>query len=107
MIKFKKIVVFDSIASRDFENLEIDVKNKFLDLIFTLEVKGRLEQPEGKKITNDLYEARVRHKNQWRGIYAYIKSNQIIILHIFVKKTQKIPTKDLKTALSRLKKYEQ
>jgi len=36
-----------------------------------------------------------------------IDGNVMMLLHGFIKKTQKIPKNELKTALSRLKKYQE
>ncbi|WP_081813587.1 type II toxin-antitoxin system RelE/ParE family toxin [Marinobacter sp. HL-58] len=38
-----------------------------------------------------------------RGIFCYMRGKRMIILHVFVKKDQKIPKKDLELANERLK----
>lgn len=59
-----------------------------------------------KKINHKLFEIRVKVKNIYRAFYAYKNLNDVIILHIFNKKTQKTPLKDIKLATIRLKNYE-
>jgi len=58
-----------------------------------------------KKITKDLFEIRMRHKDHWRSIYAYIKGDTIIIVSLFKKKSNQIPIKELKKAYRRLLEY--
>ncbi|MBU0974233.1 type II toxin-antitoxin system RelE/ParE family toxin [Patescibacteria group bacterium] len=83
----------------------MEVRAKFNDLFEILSKEGKLEMPFAKKIGNELLEIRVKHRGQWRAIYAYILKNQVIILSAFQKKTQKTPKKELTKALKRLKRY--
>ncbi|MBP9818051.1 type II toxin-antitoxin system RelE/ParE family toxin [Candidatus Shapirobacteria bacterium] len=57
--------------------------------------------PFAKKIARDLYELRTPGKQKVRVIYS-IKLNQIYLVHWFVKKTMKIPARELETAIKRL-----
>ncbi|MBI4067542.1 type II toxin-antitoxin system RelE/ParE family toxin, partial [Candidatus Gottesmanbacteria bacterium] len=54
-----------------------------------------------------LWEARIKAGNSLlRIFYTYKKGRVIILLHIFVKKEQKTPTKELEVARNRLKEIE-
>jgi phage-related protein len=57
--------------------------------------------PFSRKLTNGLYELRGKGKLKIRIIYAY-KNKEYILLHIFNKKSQKTPPKEIETALKRL-----
>ena len=71
------------------------------DLSF-LKIHGSdLRMPLAKKIHNKLYELRTPGKQRIRLIYTIV-GLQIYLIHWFIKKTQKIPIKELKTALKRL-----
>lgn len=59
-----------------------------------------LGMPHAKKITNNLYELRVRGKQEIRIIYGFVKRD-IYLLHAFKKQTRKTPHKEIKTALLR------
>ena len=62
-----------------------------------------------KKIVavDNLFELRINGKNAIvRLFYCYRKNRIIIILHGFVKKTQKIPRRELKIAIDRKKELE-
>lgn len=63
---------------------------------------ARLGMPYAKKITDKLYELRIRGKVDIRVLYAF-RNNQALLLHIFKKKQDKIPLKEIKTAEERLK----
>ncbi len=55
-----------------------------------------------KKINKDIYELRITGRIAIR-IFIVFKNDIVYILHAFVKKSQKLPKKDLEIAISRLK----
>jgi len=61
-----------------------------------------------KKISGvyNLYELRVKTSVQIRLFFVYFPPNTFIILHGFIKKTNKIPLKELKTAINRKKEFD-
>lgn len=61
-----------------------------------------LTEPYCKRLTNNLYELRVRGKSAIRILYTK-SSDQFILVHVFVKKTQKTPRKEIDIALDRIK----
>lgn len=99
----KKTIVFDERAFAQIQNLETSLRDAVMSLITTLGFEGRLDEPDGKKLTKDLYEIRVRKGISVRVIYAYFLGDRIVILHMFQKTSQKTPLNELKTALKRLK----
>lgn len=59
--------------------------------------------PHTKAIKDGLFELRIKSKEGIaRVFYCTMMKNKIYMLHVFVKKTQKIPNKELKIAFSRL-----
>jgi phage-related protein len=59
------------------------------------------------KSVKNLFELKIRARYiTIRFFYCYKKNKIIIILHGFVKKSQKIPTKELETAIKRKKEVE-
>lgn len=64
------------------------------------------KNPYCKKIIKDIFEIRIKVKDCYRILYAFLHKDTVILLHIFKKKTNKIPKKDLKLAINRLKLYE-
>ena len=54
----------------------------------------------------NLWEIRILGKDNIRAIYALIYNNQILIVHGFIKKSQKTPVKDINLSLARYKDWE-
>ena len=94
------------------DNVEADVLNlpdgllaRYLRLTDLMQEFGaNLGIPHTKVIQNGLFELRIKAKEGIaRTFYCTKVGKKIMVLHVFVKKTQKIPTKELKIALERLK----
>lgn len=62
--------------------------------------------PHIKKLTGTpLWEIRVLGQDNIRVFYATLLNDSILLLHGFIKKTQQTPSKEIKTALSRLNEW--
>ena len=72
-----------------------------------LEAEGRLKMPRGEKIDgqDNMFAIRVLTRGNERFFYCYEEENEIYVLHGYVKKTAKIPLRELKKALERRKAY--
>lgn len=57
--------------------------------------------PFTKKLFTDLWELRIRSQLEIRFLYT-VYDSKIILIHGFIKKSQKTPLKELKTAYKRL-----
>ncbi len=98
MTKNKKIYLAVK-KVRDFvDKMSVDSKFEYLNLVRKIEEDGRLVEPYGKKITNELFEMRIRKGTQVRVIYFYYENNYVFGVHAFTKKSQKTPLHDLKQA---------
>ena len=76
---------------------------KITSAIDLLEAGGPfLKPPYIKKLRDKLYEVRVSGKVAIRIFYT-IRGNEYYLLHIFKKKSQKTPVREMKTALDRMK----
>ncbi len=62
-----------------------------------------LKPPEIKKLQDKLYELRISGNPSVRIFYTIIKG-EYYLLQAFKKKSQKIPTKELKVAIDRMRK---
>lgn len=104
----KKSVRFDHNALKEMNKMHIEAIKELKAIVNILEEHGELHEPLGKKMSGhkNLYEIRVRKNGQFRGFYAYLINDIVIILHIFQKKSQKTPLRGIDTALKRLKNYE-
>jgi len=102
----KKNIFVDKNAEKELREFSEEVQLAFEAHFKILELEGKLDFPQAKKITRDLFEIRVKLQGEYRGFYVYIGKLDIVVLHFFRKKTQKTPIKDLELAQRRLKQYE-
>jgi len=97
-VKFIKNDTYDFIKSFD-DNLT----TKIFGLLEILDQLGvYLGSPKLKKITKKIYELRIVGKISVRILCTFF-GNEIYILHAFIKKSQKIPPKELERAIHRLR----
>ena len=97
-----EIKFFDGALEKFISELEKPTIAKVLRTIDLLESFGQqLGMPHSKKVDKGLFELRVRGKQEVRVFYAF-HDNQAILLHGFVKKSQKITKKELNTANQKL-----
>lgn len=96
----------DKNAEKELRAFGEEVQLEFEAYFKILELEGKLGFPQARKITRDIFEIRIKLKGEYRGFYAYIGKQDIVILHFFRKKTQKTPLKDLDLAQRRLRIYE-
>jgi phage-related protein len=71
--------------------------------IRTVQLGWPIGMPVVRKLETDLWEVRVRVKDGIARVLFTIEAQEAILLHGFIKKSQKIPVDDLHAALVRLK----
>jgi phage-related protein len=101
-----EVITLNSSVDEELESLEPSFKAKFLHIAEMLENFGpsNVREPYCKPLANKLWEIRMKGPTGIaRAIYVTAKGNKIIVLHAFVKKTQKTPTKAIEMALKRLR----
>lgn len=97
-----EIIFFDEQTETFLTKLDKPAIAKVLRTIDLLECFGhQLGMPHSKNINSKLFELRIRGKQEVRLIYTFYNS-KAIILHGFVKKSQKISRKDLGIAQQKL-----
>ncbi|KKW32846.1 MAG: hypothetical protein UY77_C0012G0013 [Candidatus Uhrbacteria bacterium GW2011_GWA2_53_10] len=83
------------------ERLDRSTGVKVLRVIELLEQFGhRLGMPHSRNIGGGLFELRVRGKEEVRLFYVF-RQSEVVIVHGFLKKSQKIPLKELSKAEAR------
>ncbi len=98
-----EIHIFDDSLNKFIKSLQKPTIAKVLRTIDLLEQFGeKLGLPHAKKISNHLFELRISGKQEVRFFYTFYKL-QIFLLHGFVKKSKKIPSKEIKVTLQKLK----
>ena len=80
------------------KKIQKPTQSKVLRAIELLEQYGRnLSMPHAKRITNILYELRIRGIQEVR-IFYILQEDSALLLHAFLKKTQKTPKREIETA---------
>ena len=92
---FREIVLIDRNLKHFINGLEESTIAKVFRTIDLLgQVEYKLGMPHCKKIEINLFELRIRGKQEIRIFYTF-KQDRVILLHGFIKKSEKIPFKEL------------
>lgn len=98
-----EIKIFDESLSKFIQSLEKSTIAKILRTIDLLEMFGyKLGPPHSRKVSDNLLELRIRGKQEVRIFYTFYK-NKIVLLHGFIKKSQRIPKREIQVAIEKLK----
>ena len=87
------------------KDLHRDDKRQIGEDIKTAQLGWPLGMPLIKKIDKNLWEVRTRFADGVARVFFTVDGEHMILLHGFIKKSQKTPQNELKTALSRLSTY--
>jgi phage-related protein len=93
-------------VEREINALPASLRSKLLGLTHLIEQHGleRLHEPYVKHIDGKLWELRAKASDGIaRGFYVTISGQQVVILHVFAKKTQKTPPRAIALARERMK----
>lgn len=97
-----EIRFFDKNIENFLLRLDKSTIAKALRTFDLLEKFGKnLGMPHSKKVSENIFELRIRGKTEVRILYTFHKKTTVL-LSVFVKKTQKIPKRHLKLAENRL-----
>lgn len=87
------------------KELPRDDKRQIGEDIKNAQLGWPLGMPLIRKIDKDLWEVRTRLESGIARVFFTVDGEYMILLHGFIKKSQKIPQSELKTALTRLGNY--
>lgn len=87
------------------KSLPIDDKKVIGTDIRTIQMGYPIGMPLLRKLAPNLWEVRSKISNGIARVIVTIDNNRMILLHGFIKKTQKTPQTDLDTAKTRLTHY--
>ena len=105
-----KVVFYRSEAGNEpvrewLKDLHRDDKRQIGEDIKTAQLGWPLGMPLIRKIDKDLWEVRTRLTHGIARVFFTVDGEYMILLHGFIKKSQKTPQNELKTALTRLGNY--
>ena len=83
-----------------------DIRASFERIVHLIEAHGleRLREPYVKHLEGPVWEMRMRGKDGIaRAAYVTATGRRVVVVHVFPKKTQKTPRREIETALRRAK----
>lgn len=89
------------------KSLEEEEKKKVGKDIMKVQFVWPVGPPLIKKLSSDLWEIRTDLDDKKSRVIFTLDKNNLVLLHGFIKKTQRTPQKELETAKERLKKYKE
>ncbi|MYA42014.1 MAG: type II toxin-antitoxin system RelE/ParE family toxin [Gemmatimonadetes bacterium] len=96
-----------SAVDAEIAALPAKLRARLIRLLETVENVGleALREPHVKHLDGKLWELRVKaEEGIARGIYVTAAERRVVVLHVFVKKSRKIPRRALATARERMKR---
>jgi len=91
------------------EALPRDIRARFERIVKLIQTNGleRVHEPYVKHLEGALWEMRMMGKDGIaRAVYVTATGRRVVVLHVFVKKTQKTPRREIEMALKRAKEVQ-
>ena len=98
-------VAVHPLAEGELKALPNDMRARFLHIAELLEAFGpvKVGMPHVRPLESKLWEMRMQGRDGIaRAVYAAVQGRTLLVLHVFVKKTQTTPRVAISTALKRL-----
>lgn len=102
-------IVYLEDALNEIRQWPVKIRVNYFRITSLIEVKGpNLGLPHTRAFGNGLFEIRAKGvEGIGRAFFCTMKGRRVIILHAFIKKTEKTPQKELNLALKRLAEVNQ
>ena len=100
------VETLNEMVARELEALPLDMQARFVRLGERIAQVGleRLGQPEVKHLKDKLWEMRLTGRDGIaRALYVTVVGQRVVVVRIFIKKTQKTPKAEIDLALRRAK----
>jgi phage-related protein len=104
-----RVEILNETVKAEVAALPVDIRAKLTHILDMMVALGpqRMREPHVKPLRDKLWEMRMQGKDGIaRAIYVLAHERRIVIVHAFVKKTQKTPPHALELALQRAKELE-
>ncbi len=100
-----EITYFSDTLQEEIADLPAGIQARYIHLTDRMRIYGaNLGMPHTKAMKNGLFELRMKSKEGiGRVFYCTLVGKRIVMLHSFIKKSQKTPSNELKIAVSRMK----
>src|SRR5262249_2287556 len=101
-----RVEFFNAVAKAGLDQVPLDIRAKFARILEFIQAKGleEVREPYVKHLEDKLWEMRMSGRDGIaRSIYVAASGKRIVILHTFVKKTDRTPSSALAIARARAK----
>ena len=100
-----KVTFFNTKVKEDSLKFPAGILANFLHILEIIEERGpAIGKPYTAPMGNGLFEIRAKGREGiGRSLFCTVKGKEIVILHSFIKKTQKTPKRELEKARNRMK----
>lgn len=100
------VEILDEDVRAELEALPADMRARFYRIVELIQVYGleRVHEPHIKHLDGPLWEMRMKGKDGIsRAIYVTARGRRVVVVRVFIKKTQKTPKDEIGIALERAK----
>ena len=100
------VELLDDRVREELEDLPSDMQARFRRIVELIQGYGleRVREPHVKHLENYLWEMRMKGKDGIsRAIYVTASGRRVVVVRVFVKKTQKTPRREIALTLERAK----
>ena len=97
-------------VDKELEALPADLRARFVRVIQLIEDSGlpNVREPHVKHVKESIWEIRIKSKDGIaRALYVTKHPQRVVIVRVFIKKTEKTPARELKLACERAKELEE
>ena len=100
------VEVLDARVREEIEALPADMRARFRRIVDLIQRLGleRMREPHVKHLEGQLWEMRMQGKDRIsRAIYVTASGRRVVVVRVFVKRTQRTPRREIDLALERVK----
>ena len=100
------VETLNAAVDKELDALPTDMRARFVRICELIEAVGleRVGAPHIKHLTGPLWEMRMKGKaGISRALYVAVRNRRVVVVRVFIKKTQKLPRREIDIALKRAK----
>jgi len=104
------VETLNEVVDAELEELPADMRARFVHIAQLIEEFGleRVREPHVKHLRGPLWEMRMKGRDGIsRALYVAAVGRRVVVVRVFVKKTQKTPTREIELALKRASEVSQ
>lgn len=104
------VETLNSIVDQELSDLSADMKARFVWISQLIEEHGlqNVREPYVRHLECSLWEIRIKGRDGIaRALYVTARSQRVVVVRVFVKKTQKTPRREIELALKRAQEIDQ